>query len=90
MSSPHRRRLWLAVNTLTAVAILIGVAGYFTKTLRDSPFDFSQLHVRFELLVASVFTGYREDYIDYELQCAYAGAASPRCRRVSSHTHTRA
>ncbi|MFO0822698.1 MAG: lysylphosphatidylglycerol synthase domain-containing protein [Gemmataceae bacterium] len=53
MSSDHRRRLWLVVNALTAIAIVVGVAGYFTKTLRDSQFDLSRLHVRFEYLVAA-------------------------------------
>jgi uncharacterized membrane protein YbhN (UPF0104 family) len=51
MSLDTRRRLWLVVNLVTAIAILAGVAGYFTKSLRDARFDLSRLQVRVDLLV---------------------------------------
>lgn len=51
MSQPNRRRLWLVVKTLIAVAIVVGVARYFAKILNDSQFDLSRLTVRVELLV---------------------------------------
>lgn len=53
MSNTGRRRLWLVVNIVSAVAILLGVARYFTKTLQDSQFDLTRLTLRFELLLAA-------------------------------------
>jgi glycosyltransferase 2 family protein len=51
MTPEKRKKIWLAVKTALAVAILIGVGLYFAKILRDSEFDLTQLSVRFELLV---------------------------------------
>src|SRR5262249_29245405 len=53
MSHANRRRLWLAVNAVTAVAIVVGVAGYFSKTLRDSQFDLTRVNLRLDLLAAA-------------------------------------
>jgi len=51
MTPEKRKKLWLVVKSVLAVAILIGVAGYFAKILNDSQFDLSRLTVRFEYLV---------------------------------------
>jgi hypothetical protein len=51
MSPENRHRIWLAVKTVFAVAILIGVARYFARILGDAQFDHTSLTVRFELLV---------------------------------------
>lgn len=53
MSPANRRRLWFAVKSLLAVAILVGVGVAFAKILRDSKFDLSRLTVRFDLLAAA-------------------------------------
>ena len=53
MSTEKRRKIWLAVKVALAVAIVIGVAGYFAKILKDSHFDVSRLHIRFEFLAVA-------------------------------------
>ena len=53
MTHTNRRRLWLAIRTALAVAILVGVGRYFAKTLQDSQLDLSRIHVRFELLAVA-------------------------------------
>lgn len=51
MTPEKRRRLWLVVKSLFAVAIVAGVARHFARILGDSQFDLSRLSVRFHLLV---------------------------------------
>ncbi len=47
----HRQRIWIAVKTALAVAIVVYVAQSFAKILGDSQLDFNRLSIRFELLV---------------------------------------
>jgi len=51
MSQQKRKHLWLAVKTLFAAAIVLGVARYFARILGDAKFDLSHLTIRWELLV---------------------------------------
>jgi glycosyltransferase 2 family protein len=51
MSQGKRRHLWLAVKSLLAIAIVIGVARHFTRILTDSALDSVPFTIRYELLI---------------------------------------
>ena len=51
MSHGKRKHLWLAVKTILAVAILLGVARYFARVLTDPALDTVPFTPRWELLV---------------------------------------
>ncbi len=51
MLNANRRRLWLVVKSLLAIAILVGVARHFAGILNDPQLDFSRFHFRVELLI---------------------------------------
>ena len=51
MSQGKRKHLWLALKTLLAVAILIGVARYFARVLTDPALDRVPFSVRIEYLI---------------------------------------
>jgi hypothetical protein len=46
-----RKHLWLAVKSLLAVAILVGVARYFARVLTDPALSAVPFRLRFELLI---------------------------------------
>ena len=51
MTPGRRKQLWLLVQSLLALAILVGVARYFSRVLSDEALNRQSLTVRIELLI---------------------------------------
>ena len=51
MAPRLRKHLWLALKTLLAIAILVGVTRYFARILSDEAFESVRIDLRYEYLV---------------------------------------